>query len=87
MFLATISADMSCKLWCLFDEKLVLQHTIIPTHEPVSLTWSPLIAKDGTLLLAVGTSYGTVNLWKVKFLYWCKNILISPTFRFLAIKT
>lgn len=63
--LATISADMSCKLWCLFNQKLVLLHTIILTHEPVSLTWSPLIAKDGTLLLAVGTSYGTVNLWKV----------------------
>ncbi|CAG9773088.1 unnamed protein product [Ceutorhynchus assimilis] len=66
VLLATISVDMTCKLWKVTEEKLVLLHTIILTYEPTSITWSPLVGwGNSPLLLAVGTSYGTVNLWKI----------------------
>ncbi|XP_030752542.1 probable E3 ubiquitin-protein ligase HERC1 [Sitophilus oryzae] len=64
--LATISIDATCKLWKQETENIVLIYTIILTYEPTSLAWSPVIGENtGYMLLAIGTSYGTVNLWKV----------------------
>lgn len=69
ILLATISVDMTCKLWTISEEKLLLLHTIILIHEPTSITWSPVIGKGlAPMLLAIGTSYGTVNLWRVRSL-------------------
>ncbi|KAL1506224.1 hypothetical protein ABEB36_005622 [Hypothenemus hampei] len=81
LLLASISADKSCKIWIALQEKIVLLHTILLTHEPTSLSWSPVIGKGSSpLLLAIGTSYGTVNLWKIPDEKNVKNEV--PTFIF-----
>ncbi|XP_060527187.1 probable E3 ubiquitin-protein ligase HERC1 [Cylas formicarius] len=61
ILLATISTDVTCKLWY---GGSVLVHAIPLAHEPASVAWSPLVTPGG-LLLAVGTAYGTVHVWKV----------------------
>nr|CAI5839109.1 unnamed protein product [Callosobruchus analis] len=64
--LATISVDMTCKIWQLNESKLALVKVIMQPYEPVSLTWSPVIGNSDTpLLLAIGSSYGTVNVWRL----------------------
>lgn len=64
--LATISIDATCKLWEEKRDKLILLHTLIQPYEPTSLKWSPMIGQNTTpLLLAIGTSHGTVCCWTV----------------------
>ncbi|XP_018567016.1 probable E3 ubiquitin-protein ligase HERC1 [Anoplophora glabripennis] len=66
IFLATISIDLTCKIWNLDDDKLVHVHTLAQTYEPISLTWSPLVGSSNeALLLAVGSNFGTVNVWTI----------------------
>ncbi|KAJ8985353.1 hypothetical protein NQ317_008384 [Molorchus minor] len=66
IILATTAIDMTCKLWKEHEGKLVQLHVIMQAHEPVSLTWSPVVGDGATpLLLAIGSSYGTVNVWKL----------------------
>ncbi|CAH1979985.1 unnamed protein product [Acanthoscelides obtectus] len=66
MLLATISVDMTCKIWQLNDDKLALVKVMMQPYEPVSLTWSPVVGNSDTpLLLAIGSSYGTVNVWRL----------------------
>ncbi|KAG5885881.1 hypothetical protein JTB14_019144 [Gonioctena quinquepunctata] len=66
ILLATISVDMSCKVWKENEGNLFLLHAIVQANEPMSLTWSPLVGiGDMPLLLAIGSSYGTVNVWKL----------------------
>ncbi|XP_074033510.1 probable E3 ubiquitin-protein ligase HERC1 isoform X2 [Leptinotarsa decemlineata] len=63
--LATSSIDMTCRVWKLNYERLFLLHTLRQSYEPVSLAWSPLVGTGSApFLLAVGSSYGTVNAWK-----------------------
>uniref|UniRef100_A0A6P7HCS2 Probable E3 ubiquitin-protein ligase HERC1 n=1 Tax=Diabrotica virgifera virgifera TaxID=50390 RepID=A0A6P7HCS2_DIAVI len=66
ILLASISPDNTCKIWKLSDDKLVLLHMLIVSHKPTSLLWSPLVGEGPTpLLIAIGTDYGTVNVWKL----------------------
>ncbi|XP_019763936.2 probable E3 ubiquitin-protein ligase HERC1 isoform X1 [Dendroctonus ponderosae] len=65
ILLATIAMDRTCKVWKLTGRQLVIQNTIILSHEPTSITWSPLVDASSGLLLVVGTSYGTVNAWRI----------------------
>ncbi|KAJ8960520.1 hypothetical protein NQ318_013805 [Aromia moschata] len=66
ILLATISADMTCKIWREHDGKLLHLHAVTQAHEPLSLTWSPVVGGSATpLLLAVGSSYGTVSVWRL----------------------
>jgi E3 ubiquitin-protein ligase HERC1 len=66
VILATISADLSCKLWREKEGKLVLLHTLLQPYKPVSLKWSPLIGESKSpLLLTIGTSYGSVCAWSL----------------------
>lgn len=66
VFLASTSTEKSCKIWQERDSKLVLLYTLIPPYEPVSLEWSPLIGTSQTpLLVSVGTSHGSVCVWKI----------------------
>ncbi|CAG9853588.1 unnamed protein product [Phyllotreta striolata] len=66
ILLASLSMDMTCKIWMLVEEKLVQVHSLIQTYEPISLVWSPLIGKGSRpLLLAIGSNNGTVNVWKL----------------------
>nr|CAH7744976.1 unnamed protein product [Callosobruchus chinensis] len=66
VLLATISVDMTCKIWQMNDSKLALVKVIMQPYEPVSLTWSPVIGNSDTpLLLTIGSSYGTVNVWRL----------------------
>lgn len=60
---ATTSADLSCKVWLEKEDSVELLHTMINQHEPVALEWSPLIGKNGQLLIVVGTAYGSVCAW------------------------
>ncbi|KAK4883685.1 hypothetical protein RN001_007004 [Aquatica leii] len=64
--LATISLDMTCKIWKEEQGKLINTCSIIQAHEPISLAWSPVIGEGPLpLLITVGTSYGTVCAWKI----------------------
>lgn len=66
LLLASISIDMTCKIWHEEENKLIVLHTLVQPYEPVSLEWSPVIGETSTpLLLTIGTSYGTVCVWKV----------------------
>ncbi|XP_050515460.1 probable E3 ubiquitin-protein ligase HERC1 isoform X1 [Diabrotica virgifera virgifera] len=66
ILLASISPDNTCKIWKLSNDKLVLLHMLIVSHKPTSLLWSPLVGEGPTpLLIAIGTDYGTVNVWKL----------------------
>ncbi|KAJ8965419.1 hypothetical protein NQ314_004172 [Rhamnusium bicolor] len=66
VLLATISVDMTCKIWREGEGKLIHLHTMMQTHEPVSLTWSPVVGDNSApLLLAVGSTYGTISVWKL----------------------
>ncbi|XP_076258464.1 putative E3 ubiquitin-protein ligase HERC1 isoform X2 [Rhynchophorus ferrugineus] len=65
VMLASASVDTTCKLWEKFNGGVVLRHTIVLNHEPTSLTWSPNVGSSGCMLLAIGTSYGTINLYRV----------------------
>lgn len=62
--LATISTDLSCKIWREEEGKLVTVHTLMQPYEPVSLAWSSLVGEGKSpLLIAVGTNFGTVCVW------------------------
>lgn len=75
VFLATISADLTCKIWNLDKNKLVHVYTLAQTYEPISLTWSPNVGNsNGTLLLAVGSNFGTVSVWKIPKVHEEKSI-------------
>ncbi|XP_050295909.1 probable E3 ubiquitin-protein ligase HERC1 isoform X2 [Anthonomus grandis grandis] len=66
ILLASISTDLTCKLWKISENNLILMHTIGLAHEPTSITWSPVVGKGSSpLLLALGTNYGTVNVWRI----------------------
>lgn len=66
VFLASASTEKTCKIWQEHEGNLHLLYTLILPHEPVSLEWSSLIGETQTpLLLAVGTSCGSVCVWKI----------------------
>ncbi|XP_068081364.1 probable E3 ubiquitin-protein ligase HERC1 [Anabrus simplex] len=62
--LATCGADGMCRIWHKVENVWQCQHTLLPTHKPASLIWSPFIGKGPRpLLLCVGTVHGSVNVW------------------------
>ncbi|XP_021933596.1 probable E3 ubiquitin-protein ligase HERC1 isoform X3 [Zootermopsis nevadensis] len=62
--LATCGVDGVCRIWKEMESVWSCVHTLVPPHEPVSLTWSPFIGKGCTsLLLCVGTVHGKVSVW------------------------
>lgn len=62
----TISSDLTCKIWEIRDDKLISFHVIALKYEPVSITWSPIVGESCTpLLFAIGSSFGTVNVWRL----------------------
>lgn len=66
VFLASISSDLTCKIWKLYESELVHVYTLAQTYEPISVTWSPVVGNNNeTLLLAVGSNFGTVSVWKI----------------------
>ncbi|CAH0559022.1 unnamed protein product [Brassicogethes aeneus] len=66
LLLATISSDLTCKIWREKNDKMQMLHSLMQSYEPVSITWSPLVGESKTpLLMAIGTSYGTVCAWRV----------------------
>ncbi|KAF5282986.1 hypothetical protein FQA39_LY04857 [Lamprigera yunnana] len=66
ILLASTSLDMSCKIWKEEQGKLIMIHSLMQDHEPISLCWSPIIGEGLLpLLLVIGTSYGTVCAWKL----------------------
>ncbi|KRT81776.1 Regulator of chromosome condensation repeat containing protein, partial [Oryctes borbonicus] len=68
ILLATTSADLTCKVWQEKDDKLDLLHCLKHSHEPVSLGWSPVVGLSKLpLLLAVGTTYGSVCVWRFSY--------------------
>lgn len=66
LYLVTISPDNTCKIWEVCDNELLSKHMIPFKHEPLSITWSPLVGIGSRpLLLAVGTNYGSVHVFRV----------------------
>ncbi|KAF5301595.1 hypothetical protein FQR65_LT08900 [Abscondita terminalis] len=66
MLLGTTSIDMTCKIWKEERGKLIMIHSIVQTHEPISFAWSPIVGEGILpLLIAVGTSHGTICVWKL----------------------
>ncbi|KAK7862054.1 hypothetical protein R5R35_011478 [Gryllus longicercus] len=64
--LATCGADGVCRLWHQTETSWRCLHTLMPSHEPVSLQWSPYVGKSSQpLLLCAGTMQGSVNVWTV----------------------
>ncbi|XP_069694063.1 probable E3 ubiquitin-protein ligase HERC1 isoform X1 [Periplaneta americana] len=63
-FLATCGVDGVCRIWREMGSVWNCLHTLVPTYEPVSLAWSPVIGKGSTpLLLCVGTVHGSISIW------------------------
>ncbi|XP_057655201.1 probable E3 ubiquitin-protein ligase HERC1 isoform X1 [Diorhabda carinulata] len=66
ILLASISEDVTCKIWKVNENKLVLLHILPQVYEPASLVWSPYIGEGPRpLILAIGSSYGTVTVWQL----------------------
>ena len=75
---ATASFDRTCKIWKEHDDGVVLLHTLKHNYEPISLEWSPRTGETDTpLLLAVGTSLGTVCVWRLSHKSDVKPQLVS----------
>lgn len=62
--LATCAADCTVRVWQKSEDTWESLHTLVQSHEPVSLQWSPYVGTGARpLLLVVGTIYGTVSIW------------------------
>nr|XP_022910583.1 probable E3 ubiquitin-protein ligase HERC1 [Onthophagus taurus] len=63
--LLATSSDLTVKIFTIIESKTDLIHSLNHTHEPTILKFSPIIGNSSKpYLLAVGTSYGTICVWR-----------------------